>query len=150
MDQSAPPKFCPSASELRPLYSACSARATTLQQAVYIISPAFSPSYNPNIWHLDLIPNAYYCLWAESAFSPCQQCLPHIAPARPGCISKGGGPAGFSAPQVTTDICHSGTGEVSPNPKKSQQPQNRNLGKSFLSAQTTSALIRAGRKPVWV
>ena len=99
--------------------------------------------------YLELIPIvAYHCLCAGSAFSPCQQCLPHIAPARPGCISKGGGPAGFSAPQVTTDICHSGTGEVSPNPKKSQQ--NRNLGKSFLSAQTTSVLVRAGRKPVWV
>ena len=149
MDQSAPPKFCPSASELRPLYSACSARATTLQQAVYIISPSFQSKLQSQ--YLELMPiDAYYCLCAGSAFSPCQQCLPHIAPARPGCISKGGGPAGFSAPQVTTDICHSGTGEVSPNPKKSQQPQNRNLGKSFLSAQTTSALIRAGRKPVWV
>ena len=101
--------------------------------------------------YLELMPIVvYHCLCVGSAFSPCQQCLPHIAPARPGCISKGGGPAGFSAPQVTTDICHSGTGEVSPNPKKSQQPQNRNLRKSFLSAQTTSAFVLFGRKPVWV
>ena len=71
-------------------------------------------------------------------------------PPAQGALAREGDQLAFRPPQVTTDICHSGTAEVSPNPKKSQQPQNRNLRKSFLSAQTTPALIRAGRKPVWV
>ena len=133
MDQSAPKN-----SELRPQRVLSPCQISTARCLHHI--PTFNPCSAIPIFGSHLMPIIACGPGERSALFTSYR-------PRPGCISisRGGGPAGFSAPQVTTDICHSANGEVSPNPKKSQQ--NRNLGKSFLSAQTTSALRR---KPVWV